>query len=100
MTLIAWFRKSRAHEAEDKKRRELIDVKNTADGLVYQTEKALRDLGDKVPEAERSSIEGKISELKSARRRTMSTASESERGSPADLPCPEPAALCTGTTPA
>ena len=40
---------SRAHEAEDKKRRELIDAKNTADSLVYQTEKALRDLGDKVP---------------------------------------------------
>ncbi|MEO8358107.1 MAG: molecular chaperone DnaK [Chloroflexota bacterium] len=57
---------SRAHEAEDKKRRELIDVKNTADGLVYQTEKALRDLGDKVPAAERSSIESKISDLKTA----------------------------------
>src|SRR5512133_3533914 len=57
---------SRAHEAEDKKRRELIDVKNTADSLVYQTEKALRDLGDKVPSAERSTIEGKINELKSA----------------------------------
>ena len=57
---------SRAHEAEDKKRRELIDVKNTADGLVYQTEKALRDLGDKVPAAERSTIESKINDLKSA----------------------------------
>ena len=57
---------SRAHEAEDKKRRELIDVKNTADSLVYQTEKALRDLGDKVPPAERSTIEGKINDLKSA----------------------------------
>ncbi len=57
---------SRAHEAEDKKRRELIDVKNTADSLVYQTEKALRDLGDKVPSAERSTIEGKLNDLKSA----------------------------------
>jgi molecular chaperone DnaK len=57
---------SRAHEAEDKKRRELIDVKNTADSLVYQTEKALRDLGDKVPAAERGTIEGKINDLKSA----------------------------------
>ena len=56
---------SRAHEAEDKKRRELIDVKNTADSLVYQTEKALRDLGDKVPSAERGEIESKISNLKS-----------------------------------
>jgi molecular chaperone DnaK len=57
---------ARSHEAEDKKRRELIDVKNTADSLVYQTEKALRDLGDKVPSAERSTIESKISDLKSA----------------------------------
>ncbi len=57
---------ARSHEAEDKKRRELIDVKNTADSLVYQTEKALRDLGDKVPSAERSTIEGKINDLKSA----------------------------------
>jgi molecular chaperone DnaK len=57
---------ARSHEAEDKKRRELIDAKNTADNLVYQTEKALRDLGDKVPSAERSTIESKISDLKSA----------------------------------
>jgi molecular chaperone DnaK len=57
---------SKAHEAEDKKRRELIDVKNTADNLVYQTEKALRDLGDKVPSAERGEIETKINDLKSA----------------------------------
>jgi molecular chaperone DnaK len=57
---------SKAHEAEDKKRRELIDVKNTADSLVYQTEKALRDLGDKVPSAERGEIETKINDVKSA----------------------------------
>ncbi|MEP7134373.1 MAG: molecular chaperone DnaK [Chloroflexota bacterium] len=57
---------SRAHEAEDKKRRELIDAKNTADSLVYQTEKALRDLGDKVPAAERGEIDTKINDLKSA----------------------------------
>jgi len=57
---------SRAHESEDKKRRELIDAKNTADSLVYQTEKALRDLGDKVPSAERGEIETKINDLKSA----------------------------------
>ncbi len=57
---------ARSHEAEDKKRRELIEVKNNADSLVYQTEKALRDLGDKIPAAERGAIESKISELKSA----------------------------------
>jgi molecular chaperone DnaK len=57
---------SKAHEAEDKKRRELIDARNTADSMVYQTEKALRDLGDKVPSAERGEIETKINDLKSA----------------------------------
>ncbi|HET9907904.1 MAG TPA: molecular chaperone DnaK [Anaerolineales bacterium] len=57
---------ARSHEADDKKRRELIDAKNTADGLVYQTEKALRDLGDKVPSAERGEIETKINDLKTA----------------------------------
>src|SRR5512135_2260336 len=59
-------REGREHEAEDKKRREVIEARNTADNLVYQTEKALRDLGDKVPSAERGKIEGKINDLKSA----------------------------------
>ena len=39
---------------------------NNADNLIYQTEKALRDLGDKVPSAERGAIETKINDLKSA----------------------------------
>ena len=57
---------SRQNEAEDKKRREMIEAKNNADNLVYQTEKALRDLGEKVPVSERGDIETKITDLKSA----------------------------------
>jgi molecular chaperone DnaK len=57
---------SRLHEAEDKKRRELIDARNTADNLGYQLEKTLRELGDKVPSNERSNIESKINDLKQA----------------------------------
>ena len=57
---------SRAHEAEDKKRRELIEARNNADNLGYQLEKTLRELGDKVPSAERGSIESKINDLKQA----------------------------------
>jgi molecular chaperone DnaK len=57
---------SRQHEAEDKKRRELIEMRNTADSLVYQTEKSLRELGEKVPQNDRQNIEGKINELKQA----------------------------------
>src|SRR5512136_315488 len=59
-------KESQAHEAEDKKRRELIDARNNADNLSYQLEKTLRDLGDKVPSDERSKIEGKINDLKQA----------------------------------
>jgi molecular chaperone DnaK len=57
---------SKQHEAEDKKRRESIEARNMADNLIYQTEKALRDLGEKVPASERGNIESKISDLKQA----------------------------------
>jgi molecular chaperone DnaK len=57
---------ARQHESEDKKRRELIEARNTADQLSYQTEKTLQELGDKVPAAERSNIESKINDLKQA----------------------------------
>ena len=57
---------SKQNEAADKKRREVIQVKNDADNLTYQIEKALRDLGDKVPSAEKDSIEAKVNELKQA----------------------------------
>jgi len=57
---------SKSHEAEDKKRREMIDVKNTADNLVYQTEKALRDLGDKVSSTDAEDIQSKVEALKTA----------------------------------
>jgi molecular chaperone DnaK len=57
---------ARQNEAADKKRREVIQVKNDADNLAYQIEKALRELGDKVPSAEKASIETKVNELKQA----------------------------------
>jgi len=60
------MQEARQNEAADKKRREVIEVKNNADNLGYQIEKALRDLGDKIPAAERSSIEAKLGELKQA----------------------------------
>ncbi len=57
---------ARQHEAEDKKRRELIEVRNTADQLTYQTEKTLNELGDKVPAAEKENIQSKVNDLKQA----------------------------------
>jgi molecular chaperone DnaK len=57
---------AREHEAEDRKRRELVEVRNQADSLVYQTEKMLGELGDKVPTEERYNIESKINALREA----------------------------------
>jgi molecular chaperone DnaK len=50
----------------DNRRREVIQVRNEADTTIYQAEKSLRDLGDKVAQADRAGVEAKITELKSA----------------------------------
>jgi molecular chaperone DnaK len=55
---------AREHEGEDRKRRELIEARNTADTIAYQTEKTLRELAVKVPANERQSIEAKIEDLR------------------------------------
>ena len=55
---------AKAFEEQDKKRKEGIDTRNEADSIVFQTEKALKELGDKVGEAEKVSIEEKINTLK------------------------------------
>ncbi len=51
---------------EDKKRKEAIDVRNNADQLVYQSEKALSDLGDKIDANEKTQIEEEINKVKEA----------------------------------
>jgi len=55
-----------AHAEEDKKFRELVDVRNQADALLHATEKSLSDLGEKVEPAERAAAEAAISDLKDA----------------------------------
>ena len=62
----AKIRESREHEAEDRKRRELAEARNTADSLAYQTEKTLRELGDRISAADRSTIENQITALREA----------------------------------
>ena len=57
---------ARQHETEDKKRKEMIEAKNNADNLAYQTEKTLKDLGDKVSADEKSKIETKVTDLRAA----------------------------------
>ncbi len=55
-----------AHADEDRKRKELIEARNNADNTAYAGEKALRELGDKIPAELRSDVESKIAEAKSA----------------------------------
>jgi heat shock 70kDa protein 1/2/6/8 len=49
---------------EDKEKRDAIDTKNQAESVVYQTEKQLRELGDKVPAEVKGKVEAKLTELK------------------------------------
>ncbi|HNT77427.1 MAG TPA: Hsp70 family protein, partial [Anaerolineae bacterium] len=56
---------AKVHEAEDKKRQELVDARNQADQLCYQIEKVLSDLGEKVPGNVRGELESMVSDLRS-----------------------------------
>ncbi|MGD2028241.1 MAG: molecular chaperone DnaK, partial [Anaerolineales bacterium] len=57
---------AKTNKAEDEKRRELITAKNNADSLAYQTEKTLKELGDKVPSDDKTNIEAQIKSLREA----------------------------------
>ena len=51
-------------EAQDKKRKEAIDAKNDADAMVFQTEKALGEVGDKIDAADKAAVEADVQALK------------------------------------
>ena len=55
-----------AHAEEDRKRKEEVEIRNSAEGLVYQTEKFLADNADKVPADAKANVEGPLAELKKA----------------------------------
>ena len=59
-------KEAEANAAEDKKRKEEAEVKNNADNMVYQSEKALKDAGDKATAEEKAAVEKAIEELKKA----------------------------------
>ncbi len=65
-----------AHAAEDKKARETIEAKNNAESVVYATEKALKDYGDKVSASEKAKIEASLQDLKNALSSPSATAEE------------------------
>jgi len=60
------MRDAEAHADEDKARRDEAEVRNTAESLVYQTEKFLADNADKVPEDAKANVDGPLDELKKA----------------------------------
>ena len=53
------------YEAQDKKRKEAIDTRNEADAMVFQTEKALNEVGDKLSDADKSAVQADLDSLKS-----------------------------------
>ena len=55
---------SKAHKAEDDKRKELAEARNIADNAAYQVEKSVREAGDKVPADEKNAIDAKVQELR------------------------------------
>jgi molecular chaperone DnaK len=52
------------YEAQDKKRKEAVDTRNDADAMVFQTEKALQEVGDKVDASEKAAVEADLNSLK------------------------------------
>ena len=58
------------YEAQDKKRKEAIDARNNADSMVFQTEKALNDVGDKISDSEKTEVQAEIENVKAILERT------------------------------
>ena len=54
------------YEAQDKARKEAVDVRNDADAMVFQVEKALQDVGDKLADSDKASVEADLADLKAA----------------------------------
>ena len=100
-------REAESHAADDKKRREVIDLKNQGESLAYQIDKALKDNGDKVSGGTRAEVESALSNLRDALKgedgtaikRTMDTVNQVAQkigqdvagagGNPAGGPAPE-----------
>ncbi len=74
-------KEAEAHAEEDKKRKEEIEIRNTADSLVYSTERTLKDAGDKVSEDVKKDVQAKIDELKE----TLKSGSTEDIKSKADV---------------
>ncbi|MCQ2466466.1 MAG: molecular chaperone DnaK [Clostridia bacterium] len=60
------IKEAELHAAEDKERKEKVDIKNQAESTVFQTEKTLNELGDKLPEEDKAPVKEALEKLKSA----------------------------------
>ncbi len=58
------------YEAEDRRRKEGVDARNEADSIVFQTEKALKEVGDKIDASAKANVESEIADLKAVLERT------------------------------
>lgn len=65
-----------AHAADDKREREKIDARNEADGLLYSTEKSLKEYGDKISSEDKGKIESAMEDLKGVMNNSSSTSEE------------------------
>ena len=61
---------AKQYEAQDKKRKDAIDARNDADSFVFQTEKALKEVGDKIDASAKANVEAEIADLKAVLERT------------------------------
>ena len=67
-------KEAEAHAAEDKKQKEAIDIRNNADSLVYQAEKAIKDVGDKADKAQVDKVQAAVDKVKEALKGTNTEA--------------------------
>ncbi|NPA50698.1 MAG: Hsp70 family protein, partial [Epsilonproteobacteria bacterium] len=72
------IKEAEAHKAEDEARKALVETKNQADALAYQTKKSLSELGDKVDPALKADIEKKVAELEELVKNDNSTKEQIE----------------------
>ncbi|MBT3312668.1 MAG: molecular chaperone DnaK, partial [Desulfobacteraceae bacterium] len=60
------IKEAELHADEDKKKKDLVEARNMADSMIYQTEKSIKELGDKIDEETKTNVENAISNLKTA----------------------------------
>jgi len=60
------MRDAESHAEDDRRAKELVETRNQADSLIYATEKLLREMGDKISEATKKSVQGKVEDLRKA----------------------------------